>query len=201
MLGSSSKASMQARVNSANLTFKKIILAASLFVLNSILQDFKSVNAITVLEQAKTQTGLVALIEVQPTENEFTKNGELSAESCSNPLSSAIVEFKNERKAEFSNVVALMKNFNAKFELENAHLSEYLVDEALTDLINRLRLTLKMLPEEKEKVGSWAFYTCYENDILYLVDRADDFDALADLIATYDLPIRMNAGVIDFDFS
>jgi len=45
----------------------------------------------------------------------------------------------------------------------------------MTDLINRIRLTLKMTTKEKEKVGSWAFYTCFENDVLYLVDRADDF--------------------------
>ena len=68
-----------------------------------------------------------------------------------------------------------MREYNAKFELDSAHLPEYLVNEAMTDLINRIRLTLKMTTEEKEKVGSWAFYTCFENDVLYLVDRADDF--------------------------
>ena len=91
-----------------------------------------------------------------------------------------------------------MRDYNAKFELENPHLSEYLVNQAMTDLINRIRLTLKMTPEEKERVGSWAFYTCFQDDVLFLVDRADDFQALADLITAYDIPIRMNAGVVDF---
>lgn len=121
----------------------------------------------------------------------------MPTDAFTNPLSSAIVSLKKERKTEFGNAIALMRDYNEKFELENPHLSVYLVNEALTDLINRIRLNLIMTPEEKQKVGSWAFYACFENDVLFLVDRADDFQALADLITAYDLPIRMNAGVID----
>lgn len=127
------------------------------------------------LEGGKTETGIAPLAEIQPTENEFVLERVLPAERNTNPLSSAIVSLKEQRRAEFSNVIALMREYNAKFDLDSAHLSEYLVNEAMTDLINRIRLTLKMTTEEKKKVGSWAFYTCFENDVLYLVDRADDF--------------------------
>jgi len=198
MLSCSSSSSLVARKHSAKSKIKKLVLAASLFLINSIIQDLSAASAIAVLEGGKTETGIVPLTELQPTENEFVLDRVLPSETYANPLSSAIVSLNKERRAEFRNAVELMREYNAKLELQNSNLSEYLVNEAMADLINRIRLTLKMTPEEKEKIGSWAFYTCFENDVLYLVDRANDFQALADLIMAYDIPIRMNTGLVDF---
>lgn len=70
MLSGSSSSLLVARSNSANSKIKKLMLTASLFLLNSILLDQTTTRALAVSEAAKTETGIVRFTETQPTENE-----------------------------------------------------------------------------------------------------------------------------------
>jgi hypothetical protein len=94
MLSSSSSSLLVARTNSAKSRMKKLMFAASLFLINSILQELSAANALAVHQVGKSETGIVPLTETQPTENEFVLEGVVPAEPFTNPLSSAIVSLR-----------------------------------------------------------------------------------------------------------